>query len=242
MSGVAEAGPGDELVVLAGEYVLGTLPSDEALHLAREAATDPALAGAIADWERRLAPLLAAVPAVPPPATLWPRIAASTRAGTAPAPDTLQATQPTPLRPEWPGRLRRWQAATAAGFLLAASVAGIAILRPLPAASPLAVLAPIGARNAAFVLEARTDGRTTLVPIAPAPVPAGRDLELWSLAAGAKVPRPVGLLPAAGTTLAADRIPAGPVQILVSLEPAGGSPTGLPTGPVLYAAMLPRRE
>jgi anti-sigma-K factor RskA len=43
------------------------------------------------------------------------------------------------------------------------------------------------------------------------------------------------------------RLPAAPEQafqgidaLAVSLEPAGGSPTGLPTGPVLYTGRLER--
>lgn len=235
MSGASAPGPDDELTVLAGEYVLGTLPRDEAAQLAREAATDPAVADAIALWERRLLPLaLLQVPPVAPPATLWPRIEATAHG--------------TPLRPVAPANapssrsLGLWRGAAAAGFLLAASIAGIAVLQRSPAPVPVAVLAPLGARQAAFVMQAGRNGSLTIVPIGPAAVPAGRDLELWSLAAGAKVPRPIGVLPASGLTLAAGRVPGGAVQILVSLEPAGGSPTGLPTGPVLYGGALSRPE
>ena len=234
MSGAAAAGADDELAVLAGEYVLGTLPRDEADQLAREAQADPAIAGAIALWEQRLLPLALQVMPVMPPAALWPRIEA-TAFGT---PLRPAAPESRPL----PASLALWRGAAAAGFLLAASVAGIAILQRSPAPVPVAVLAPIGARQAAFVMEARRDGSLTVVPIGPAAVPAGRDLELWSIGPGATVPHPIGVLPAAGLTLAADRIPAGPVQILVSLEPAGGSPTGLPTGPVLYGGALSRPE
>ena len=234
MSGASAPGADDELTVLAGEYVLGTLPRDEAAQLAREAAADPAVADAIAVWERELLPLALQVAPVTPPATLWPRIEATAHG--------------TPLRPAAPANapssrsLGLWRGAAAAGFLLAASIAGIAVLQRSPAPVPVAVLAPLGARQAAFVMQALRDGGLTIVPISPAAVPAGRDLELWSLAAGAKVPRPIGVLPASGLTLAAGRVPGGAVQILVSLEPAGGSPTGLPTGPVLYGGALSRPE
>ncbi len=223
--------PDEALTVLAGEYVLGTLPRDEAARVAAEADADPVLADAIAAWEERLAPLLPAVPAVPPPELLWPRIA-STAFGRA--------------RRQEPGRgpfrsLPFWRGVAAASLLAAAS-AGIALLARPPAPVPVAVLAPPGAARAAFVLEAARDGSLTVVPIHPAPVPAGRDLELWSLAEGAHVPRPLGVLPSGGVRLPVDRLPAGRAQILVSLEPAGGSPTGLPTGPVLYGAAIGRPE
>ena len=34
------------------------------------------------------------------------------------------------------------------------------------------------------------------------------------------------------------RLPAGTAALAVSLEPPGGSPTGAPTGPVLYVGKL----
>jgi anti-sigma-K factor RskA len=44
------------------------------------------------------------------------------------------------------------------------------------------------------------------------------------------------LLPVnASAVIKADRLPTKKYQLLVSLEPKGGSPTGLPTGPVMYA-------
>ena len=230
--------PDEALTALAGEYVLGTLPRDEAGRVEVEAEGDPALAGAIADWERRLAPLLSLVTAVAPPAGLWPRIAATAFAGAdrQPGRGAVGSGRSGLLR-----SLPLWRGIAAAGAL-AAAASGIALsIRP-PARVPVAVLAPVGAASPAFVLEAARDGSLGVVPIRPAPVPAGRDLELWSLAEGAKLPKPLGVLPAGGTRLPADRLPTGPAQILVSLEPAGGSPTGLPTGPVLYGAAIGRPQ
>lgn len=221
--------------MLAGEYVLGTFCPDDALQLEREAGTDNAVAGAIAHWERRLSPLLRDLPEAAPPGTLWARIEISLRDA---APSGV--AQP-PASPASRGSVPLWQGATAAGFLLAAAMAGIAILWQPPGPVPVAVLSPVGSRQAAFVMEARRDGSVTILPMAPAPVPLGRDLELWSLVSGATVPHPIGLLPATGLRLAADRLPSGAAQILISLEPRGGSPTGLPTGPMLYGARLSLR-
>jgi anti-sigma-K factor RskA len=232
--------PDDEdRTVLAGEYVLGTLPSDEAERVADEAIRDPALAGAIAEWEQRLAPLAATVAPQSPPASLWPRIERTAygprAAGRAGRRDGTQGVQGA-------RSLTAWKGATAVSFLIAASVAGIALFDRVPMATPVAVLAPLGAPQAAFVIEARADGVVSVLPLHPAIVPTGRDLELWSLAEGEKVPHPLGLLPAGGTKLAAGVLPPGHAQILISLEPAGGSPTGLPTGPVLYGGVLTRAD
>jgi anti-sigma-K factor RskA len=65
-----------------------------------------------------------------------------------------------------------------------------------------------------------------------------RAFELWAIAGGP--PRPLGLLRPAGgerLVLAAGTVPRDGV-LAVSLEPAGGSPTGLPTGPVLYQGKI----
>lgn len=53
------------------EYVLGTLPAAERAAFARQAETDPAARAALDDWERRLAPMAAAVEPVEPDAAVW---------------------------------------------------------------------------------------------------------------------------------------------------------------------------
>lgn len=128
-----------------------------------------------------------------------------------------------------------WQAATVIALVAAAVLAGIAYLPPRPpAVPPLAVIAPIGAPQSAFVAQARSDGTIVLTAVAPAEVPPGRDLELWILPPGAKAVAPLGVLPATGRTLRLPGALAAGTQLLISLEPRGGSPTGQPTGPVLY--------
>lgn len=235
MSGsMAADDPDDAVFVLAGEYVLGTLSREEADRIAFEAESDPVLAGEIVAWERELTPLLLLVQPVTPPLTLWPRILASVHgAGVMPLTGDRRIVTSLGL---WRG--------VAAASLLAAGIAGLALLdrHPVPTAVPVAVLTPIGTAQAAFVMEAQQDGSLSIVSIHPAAVPSGRDLELWSLAEGAKIPKPLGVLPAGGLHLAADQLPPGRAQILVSLEPQSGSPTGQPTGPVLYGAALIRPE
>ena len=77
-----------------------------------------------------------------------------------------------------------------------------------------------------------------------APRPAeGRSYELWALGAGRKAPESLGVINARAEI---------PAQLLGSLdsarlqdtvfaisdEPAGGSPTGQPTGPVLFTGKI----
>ena len=68
-------------------------------------------------------------------------------------------------------------------------------------------------------------------------VPADRDLELWSLMRDDARPRSLGVLPMEGRRMKATLAPG--TRLLVSLEPKGGSPTGQPTGPVLYGGAMP---
>ncbi len=66
--------------------------------------------------------------------------------------------------------------------------------------------------------------------------PAGHDYELWSLADGASRPVALGLLRDGTAMVKAGRIGTGKGKLLVSLERAGGSSTGLPGGPVVWAS------
>ncbi len=167
-------------------------------------------------------PLSRVVADVIPPPELWNRIAAS--------------TSPALMMPPPPHRaLRAWQASTAVALALAAGLAAFIIWRG-PAPTRLALLTPTGGQPSLVAVQ---QGGTLLIrPAAALPVPSGRDLELWALPSGAVRPRSLGVLPASGRRLGATLAPG--TRILVSLEPTGGSPTGLPTGPVVYAGQLQR--
>lgn len=227
----------------AGEFVLGVLDAAEQAEVARAAAADPALQAAIAAWERRLAPLARLVDPVAPPAALWERLAGSIAAAPA-AGEVVTFARPVAIDRRL---VRRWQAATAVSLALAASLAVVAalpVLRRPPSAAPapgllVASLATYGQPAAGFVA-AVDHGTLTVRPAAAATVPAGRDLELWSLPPGAKAPAPLGVLPAGGVRLTGSPATTPGTQILISLEPRGGSPTGQPTGPVLFAGRLAR--
>ena len=221
--------------VLAGEYALGVLDAEERAAFESRALGDPSLQEWAAWWQERLLPLTRTAPPQEPPADLWPRIAA-------------QLGLPESGRPEVASldasrrRLRRWQAATVGSLAVAAALGGLLIVQPgsRPAAAPtrVAALLPSGRQVPGFVAVAEEDGALTLRPNGTVVVPAGRDLELWSLPAGAARPVPLGVLPATGRRLDAAIAPRGDTQLLISLEPKGGSPTGLPTGPVLYGGRL----
>jgi anti-sigma-K factor RskA len=66
----------DDTDLLVGEYVIGTLESDERRKLEEIAEREPTVAAAVMVWERRLAPLHELIVPVEPPAGIWDKIAA----------------------------------------------------------------------------------------------------------------------------------------------------------------------
>ncbi len=229
MSGLADTAD-DAPEMLAGEYVLGTLDAAEAQAAETRLTADPTFVAEVREWERRLYPLTALVPAIEPPASLWPRIEASTGAAKA-----GKAGQAAVAPANDNGVARWWRTAAIGAAALAAGLAVFIGVRPVPV--PLvAVLAPAGSTAAVLVAVAGPDGGLALRPTAAVAVAADRDLELWALAAGATRPVSLGIVPASGAVVK-QGVVAG-TQLLVSLEPKGGSPTGLPTGPVVYGGVV----
>lgn len=209
------SGAGEDRDLFAGEFVLGLLEGEELTAAEALVASDPNFARAADVWRERFNPLALSVEPVAPPARLWQRIETSTGGNVVP--------------------LRRWRAIGIGSLAVAASLAAFIVLRP-PEPAQVAVLAPIAGGVPVLLATWTPRGAWSIRPNGAIAVPSGKDLELWSLAAGETKPRSLGVLPADGRRLTASLAPG--TQILVSLEPTGGSPTGQPTGPVLYGGSI----
>lgn len=212
--------PEDRADLLAAEYVLGVLPLSERLAVEAQMKTDSAFAQRVAAWEARLAPLNDDFAEVPAP-DLMPKIEAR--------------LFPTPARPARRS-LFGWLVSGVLGATTAVALVlvGMALLVPPSAGTLVAVL---GEAEASLRFEARFDGAAlTVIRVAGGAAPDGQVQEVWLIAPDA-APVSLGLLP--GDRLAVP-YPAAPVgwTLAVSLEPAGGSPTGAPTGPVLAAGVI----
>ena len=234
-TGGTASGPDEERDLRAGEYVLGTLDPAEAQAMAEQARENAALAAAIAAWQARLAPLSRLATPVTPPPEVWNRIA-----GSAGLREAGQPAAVSPWRAFWDNAvLWRWTT----GASLAAAVALLVVALQHPPAPPhqAAALLPTGGAIAAFLAEELPDGGLLLRAVTPVAVAVGKDLELWALPPGATRPISLGVIPAAAQRLAVPhpgvRL-AQRTQLMVSLEPKGGSPTGQPTGQVLFAGTL----
>ena len=97
------------------------------------------------------------------------------------------------------------------------------------------------AQQPGLSIEAHSD-YLNVRPLELAAVDGGRSLELWAIPVEGK-PVSLGLIPRDGDgriTLSQtqQQLIRIPVVLAVSLEPQGGSPTGQPTGPVLYQGPL----
>lgn len=213
--------PEDDDDALAAEYVLGVQDASERAAVEARIRRDAGFARAVAEWETRLGGLNAGFAEVPAP-NLLPAIEAR-----------LFGTPPAAAR-------RRWSLNWLFGAGLAAALGVFAFILLSPAPPPQAPLvATLSAENQPLVYAARYDrasGELTLTRAGGPEAEAGRVHELW-LIAGSAAPVSLGLIESAEFRRALPDLPAGAV-LAVSLEPAGGSPTGQPTGPVLVTGAV----
>jgi anti-sigma-K factor RskA len=102
-----------------------------------------------------------------------------------------------------------------------------------------------GRRRLLFWSPCCCDGRTDFVALQAIRAPEGKSLQLWTLWDRARGPVSVGLMQELrNAELRLDGLPGATVEQLfeVTLEPAGGSPTGRPTGPILMKGNAGRTE
>ena len=230
------------LEALAADYVLGTLDAAERQRVQGQLAHDPELARLVAEWENRLAPIAQAIPPVQPPARVWHRIQ-----------ESLDRDQgPAALRKAFWRALAFWRWSTAGATALAAALAAYILVSPGPTSLPpegryVAVLSEGAASPAWLVTVDLATQSLTIRPVAEL-APRDQAFELWMVASSDTPPRSLGLLdPVREISLTVPDDLTGAAQsravLAVSLEPAGGSPTGLPTGPVVFqGALLPVSE
>ena len=132
------------------------------------------------------------------------------------------------------------------GGALAAGLAGFILVQQLdllPTAQPperyIAVVSADGSDPAMLVWVDIASEQIFVKPVATEAPNRDQDLELWVIEAG--IPRSLGLVEASATvvgrSLGANTL-ANDAQIAITLEPAGGAPEGLPTGPVVYSGQL----
>jgi anti-sigma-K factor RskA len=236
--------------ILAGEYVLGVLDAGQRADVERRIASDPGFARLVTQWEHRLAPMLDAMGSEAVPAHLWPRIRTS-----------LGWSSVSTHAPRAWQRTGFWQGMTALAAVVA--LVAVFSRRELEPVAPAPVTTPVAVTPTAPPTPAepeqatrpvtpllhddgspgwlasvdKAQGKVLMVPVPTAADAAGRAPELWLIPAGG-TPRSLGLVSInrAHTVTVPDALRDALVNgsvLAVTLEPAGGAPQGVPTGPIV---------
>jgi anti-sigma-K factor RskA len=141
----------------------------------------------------------------------------------------------------------RWATGVFAILSLALLVAAI-IARDPPDFSDISIVAVVrdGGRHPVWAIRlARAAHQIAGDTLRDEPAPPGRVYQLWLLVADRTGPRQLGLLPPSGRKRIAvspenARLLAGAGELVVTLEPAGGSPNREPSGPPVFRGALER--
>jgi anti-sigma-K factor RskA len=144
-------------------------------------------------------------------------------------------------------RVWRWATGVFAILSLALLVAAI-IARDPPDFSDVSIVAVVrdGERHPVWAIRlARAAHQIAADTLRDEPAPPGGVYQLWLLVADRTGPRQLGLLPPSGRKRIAvspenARLLAGAGELVVTLEPAGGSPKREPTGQTLFRGALER--
>ena len=237
----------DDMDLLAAEYVLGTLDPAERAAVAARLGREPHLRAAVEAWEQRLCPLDEGTSEITPSpellAEIEARIAARRGVPSPTGPSSLISPQVFDLR----RRVGRWRAAAIAASAIAASLLlSIGVReasRPNTASGTLVAVLQKDAASPAFLLTVDVDKRVmTVRPVAAKQQP-GKSYELWIVHDSLKAPRSLGVVADEPFTVRPTLAAYKPdvveqATFAVTLEPEGGSPSGAPTGPILFAGKL----
>ncbi|MBJ7262720.1 MAG: anti-sigma factor [Burkholderiaceae bacterium] len=250
--------------VQIGEYVLGLLEGAERAEIQALIERDRSAAAMALAWENDFLALADRIPTQAPSAVVWLRIqsvlgltaaarstpaqatpvrSAPAHSTAAPAPvDAAPVRRPAESDAGWRGvwdNVMAWRWLTA-GLAVAALVLAImpTVTPQAPAATHMAVLqAPGETAKPGWVVTVQPNGDVVLDSLLHVAATPGRSVELWTLAPNEKRPRSLGLV-AAGKSIRLPASAVGPVHnnqlFEMTLEPEGGSPTGGPTGAILF--------
>jgi anti-sigma-K factor RskA len=222
---------------LAAQYALGTLRGSARSRFEKLCRNEPAAMSALHRWEDRLVGLLSEVKPVAPPAAVWTKIQKRLSYGARPERSGILATLF--------GWFDRSQLAMAAGVAALALTIAVVTYVSTPQTQLMAEIVNEQKAPEWRVETVKDRAKLVVTRSANIALDASKDYELWALLDSGAAPVSLGLLPKTGRreielTIAQRTALAGSGKIAVSLEPIGGSPTGAPTGPVLFVAEVTR--
>jgi anti-sigma-K factor RskA len=210
---------------LSADYAIGLMPSTARRRFENLLLDDPTLREEVARWQESLVGLTTSLEPQPVPERVWEQIIARIE------PQRLHVPE---KRPFW-----SWmRIAAVACTLLVAVIVGVIYNRDKPDFN-----ATLVASNQQPALTVQAFDRYLKVePVTVARVETGRSLELWAIPADG-VPVSLGVIPDDGKgrvelSESQRKLLGSQTTMAITLEPKGGSPSGKPTGPVLYKGQL----
>lgn len=233
---------------IADEYVLGLLDQSDQTAVETEMEHNTALRNAVAASRERFLPLDATVEPASVPAGLWSRIEAGLGDAEPAAPLGGATLAPEAIYPSAANENRRfgWKA-TAIASMAASLLLAIALTWSLGRqAEPIVIAVLLDERgDVQAVVEDFGNDNARIRLLADLTVPDDKSIEVWTLPSRDMGPVSLGLLEGASSrVLRAPPLPKPQDAQLyeITLEQAGGSPTGRPTGPILAKgfAKMPR--
>lgn len=218
--------------MLSAEYILGALKGAARRRFEQLLRQRADWAQIFGWWESHLHLLADTVPAVQPPKQVWQNI------------ETQLFRRKASQANGW------WKSWAFVSTALAASFAALLVVQTPPDVvdvTPTAVALLATEKSEAGWLLNQTkksdnDVEIHAISLASLEIKPDNAFELWLLPADKSKPISLGLLPQQGNTTV--KVPANIAPLLaagllaVSLEPIGGSPTGQPTGAVLYQGKM----
>lgn len=231
---------------LAAEYVLGTMPARVRTRFETLLKTRPDLRIAVAHWEARLTPMASATAEIVPPRRVWRAIQKQVSG----APQGRARRDSSLFQAGWWSSLGFWRAAT--GFaVMALVVLGLQFLSPAgqdPSDSTTTMMVVVmddtQTRTPAMTVSWEPGGDSPRIlrlrVIGHAEMDPDTAWELWMLPGGDAAPVSLGLITTHELqTLRVSSALAQPLDnawgLGMTVEPKGGSRTGAPTSPMLYA-------
>lgn len=210
---------------LAADYAIGLMSAPARRRFEQLLLDDAVLRAELANWQESLATLTEALPEHPLPERVWHGITARIE------PQVLHVPEKRPL----------WNWLRVSTVLC--SLVLLVFLGSLYNRDDARYRATLLSADAQPALKVEAfEHYLQVEPLTLAAVAPGRSLELWAIPADGR-PISLGVIPPGGEGKVelneAQRALIGkPLALAVSLEPKGGSPTGQPTGPVLYQGAL----
>ncbi|AEQ50115.1 anti-sigma factor [Pelagibacterium halotolerans] len=223
----------EERLVAVAEYVLGLGSAQSRAAMARAIETRPDLAAERAYWEQKFSAFNEDYVPTTPPSGLLARIEQRLFAETV-------------VKAPWYDSLALWRSLAAMAAAVAVLAVGLNLFQPAfeTPGDTAQLVAAMQTVDSEVSFIARYDAASGALRVSGTGAPAGQgsDYELWFIE-GDDAPISMGVVDVAdGQTIAVDELLRGRmaqgITLAVTLEVAGGSPTGDPQGPIVAAGPI----